>query len=125
MALHQEDWAQWLPMATAVHNNAQNTTTKQTPNSVLMGFAPTLTPLRIQTLGILAADDQITQMIQAQKTALDVINRPTSIPRASFVIGECIWLEGKNLLISLGSFKLCPKRYGPFKISRVVSSVAY
>ena len=24
---HQEDWAQWLPMAMAVHNNAQNTMT--------------------------------------------------------------------------------------------------
>ena len=24
---HQEDWAMWLPMATAVHNNAQNGTT--------------------------------------------------------------------------------------------------
>ena len=79
-AHHQEDWAQWLPMATAVHNNAQNTTTKQTPNLVLMGFAPTLTPLTIQTVGILAADDHITQMIQAQKMAINIINRPTSIP---------------------------------------------
>ena len=61
---HQEDWAQWLPMATAVHNNAQNTTMKQTPNSVLMGFIPTLTPLTCQTLGVPAADDHITQMIQ-------------------------------------------------------------
>ena len=39
---HQENWAQWLPMATAVHNNAQNTTTKQVPSEVLMGFSPIL-----------------------------------------------------------------------------------
>ena len=57
IALHQEDWAQWLPMATAVHNNAQNATTKQVPSTVVMGFSPMLTPLMAQTLGVLAADD--------------------------------------------------------------------
>ena len=43
----------------------------------------------------------------------------------SFAIGEHVWLEGKNLPISTGSSKLRPKRYGPFKISRVISLVAY
>ena len=61
-------------MATAVHNNAQNMTTKQVPNIVLLGFSPMLAPLTRHTLGVLAADDQITQMTQAQNTAIDVIN---------------------------------------------------
>ena len=112
-------------MATAVHNNARNTTTQQSPNTVLMGFTPTLAPSLHQTLGVLAADDRITQMIQTRKAAVDAINRPTSSLRASFAIGEHVWLEGKNLPISTGSSKLCPKRYGPFKISRVISLVAY
>ena len=77
---HQEDWAVWLPMATAVHNNAQNGTTRQVPNSVLMGFTPTLTPSSNQKFGVPAADDRITRMIQAQKLAIEAINRPTSIP---------------------------------------------
>ena len=80
MISHQEDWVQWLPMATVVHNNAQNTTMRQNPSSVLIGFTPTLTPLAGQRLGVLAADDRITRMVQARKTAIDVINRPTSIP---------------------------------------------
>ena len=92
---------------------------------VLMGFSPTLTPMTVQTSGIPAADDQTAQMIQAQKTAIEILNQPTPIPRASFAVGDCMWLEGKNLLISTGSSKLCPKRYGPFKISRIISSVAY
>ena len=90
-----------------------------------MGFSPTLAPLTKHTLGVLAADDRITQMTQAQKTAIDVINRPTSVPRASFTIGDHVWLEGKNLPIAMGTSKLQPKQYGPFKISRVISSVAY
>ena len=122
---HQEDWAQWLPMATVVHNNAQNVTMKQVPSNVLMGFSPILAPLMMQTLGVLAVNDQITQIIQAQRTAIDIINRPTPILRVTFAIGDCVWLEGKNLPISMGSSKLHPKHYGPFKISRVVSSVAY
>ena len=77
---HQEDWAQWLPMVTAVHNNAHNTTMQQSPNTVLMGFTPTLAPSLHQTLGVLSADDQITQMIQTRKAAIDAINRPTSSP---------------------------------------------
>ena len=123
--LYQEDWAQWLPMATVVHNNAQNTTMQQTPNTVLMGFTSTLAPSSNQKFGVPAADDWIMKMVQAQKTAIDIINQPTSIPRASFAIGERVWLEGKNLPISTGSSKLCPKRYGHFKISRVVSPVVY
>ena len=75
-------------MATAVHNNAQNTTTQQTPNMVLMGFTSTLALSSDQKFGVPAADDQITQMTQARKIAIDIINRPTSIPRASFDIGE-------------------------------------
>ena len=71
---HQEDWAQWLPMATAVHNNAHNTTMQQSPNTVLMGFTPTLAPSLHQTLGVPAADDRITQMIQTRKAAVDAIN---------------------------------------------------
>ena len=90
-----------------------------------MGFTPTLVPSLHQTVGIPAADDRITQMIQSRKMAVDAINQPTSSPRASFAIEERVWLEGKNLLISTGSSKLCPKRYGPFKISRVISPVAY
>ena len=122
---HQEDWAQWLPMATAVHNNAQNMMTKQVPNEILTGFLPTLAPLTIQTLSVPAANDHVTQIIQVQKTAIDAINWSTLTPRASFAIGDHVWLEGKNLPISMGSSKLCPKCYGPFKISRVISSVAY
>ena len=73
-AMHQEDWAQWLPMATAVHNNVQNTTTKQVPNTVLMGFSPVLTLFMAQASGVPAVDDRIGQMTQARKIAIDIIN---------------------------------------------------
>ena len=61
-------------MATAVHNNVQNGTMQQVPNSVLMGITPTLTPSSNQKFGVPAADDQITRMIQARKMAIEAIN---------------------------------------------------
>ena len=112
-------------MAMAVHNNVQNGLTKQVPNEVLIGFLPTLAPASIQNLGVLAADNHATWMAQTREMAIDVINQPTVTLRELFTIGDQVWLEGKILPISVGSTKLCPKCYGPFKISRVISPVAY
>ena len=42
-----------------------------------------------------------------------------------YKIGDQVWLEGRNLRIDRPSVKLAPKRYGPFKISKVLSPVTY
>lgn len=39
-------------------------------------------------------------------------------------VGDQVWLEGKNLAIT-GHQKLSPKCYGPFKIMKQISPVAY
>jgi hypothetical protein len=38
----QEGWSQWLPIATAVHNNATNGTTKTLPIETILGYRPWL-----------------------------------------------------------------------------------
>jgi hypothetical protein len=40
-------------------------------------------------------------------------------------VGTQVWLEGRNLKLPYQSTKLAPKRYGPFKIIKEVSPVAY
>jgi len=35
---------QWLTIASAVHNNSENTTTKLAPNQILLGYETTLVP---------------------------------------------------------------------------------
>ena len=42
-----------------------------------------------------------------------------------FSQGQKVWLEGKNLSMTHPTTKLALKRFGPFKISRVLSSVVY
>jgi hypothetical protein len=39
-----KDWTQWLALATAMHNNRRNTTTKLSPNQILLGYNITLNP---------------------------------------------------------------------------------
>ena len=42
-----------------------------------------------------------------------------------FQEGDVVWLDGKNLPFNVPSKKLAPKRYGPFKIEKKISPVAY
>ena len=39
--------------------------------------------------------------------------------------GDLVWLEGRNLRIDQPSIKLALKRYGPFKIGKVLSPITY
>jgi len=42
IAANQNEWSKWLPMATTVHNNSQNSTTGFAPNELLIGWEPSL-----------------------------------------------------------------------------------
>jgi hypothetical protein len=43
ITVNQNEWSKWLPMATAIHNNSQNSTTGFAPNELLIGWEPPLT----------------------------------------------------------------------------------
>ena len=45
--------------------------------------------------------------------------------RVEFKIGDKVWLEGRNLRSDRPSTKLAAKRYGPFKITKVLSPITY
>jgi hypothetical protein len=46
-------------------------------------------------------------------------------PDFSFKLGDKVWLEAKNLTLQYVSAKLAPKRHGPFRITKLISPVAY
>ena len=57
--------------------------------------------------------------------ALNTAARDKNPGVGAFAKGQSIWLEAKNLALPYGSVKLAPRRHGPFKITQVVSPVAY
>jgi hypothetical protein len=61
------------------------------------------------------------QAIVALNQAAEKIGKPET----QYTMGTQVWLEGKNLKLPYQVTKLVPKRYGPFKIIREVSPVAY
>jgi hypothetical protein len=123
-----EDWTQWLALATAVHNNRKNTTTRLSPNQILLGYEPQLTPKTSAPLNNDLAEERIKKMMENKDQATNAINEAAkgngTIP-SQYHIGEQVWLEGKNLKFPHQATKLNPKRYGPFKIIKEISPVAY
>jgi len=62
----------------------------------------------------------------AQATAaLNQVAEKSGTPSAQYNTGDQVWLEGKNLCLPYQATKLAPKRYGPFKIIKEISPVAY
>jgi hypothetical protein len=123
-----KDWTHWLAIATAVHNNQKNETTGLSPNQILLGHELTLqtgedTPSNNKT-----AETRIQNMKEKRAQAIDAINRATQTKQAmmpQYKLGEQVWLKATHLKICHQKTKLKPKRYGPFKIIKEISPVAY
>ena len=123
-----EDWDRWLTTASAVHNNRKNQTTGLSPNQILIGYdVPLQTPNDVETNNALV-ERRIGIMNQRREQAIEALNKTaekSGTPPAQYNTGDQVWLEGKNLQLPHQMTKLVPKRYGPFKIIREISPVAY
>ncbi len=122
-----EDWTSWLSIATAVHNNRKNVTTGLSPNQILWGGEPCLMVTEGEDAKNQTVSDWIKMMRTRRAQAIEAINRSTKqdpIP-SSFMVGAQVWLEGTHLHLPYQSTKLAPKRYGPFKITKEISPIAY
>jgi hypothetical protein len=123
-----KDWTQWLTLATAVHNNRRNETTKLSPNQILLGYNTVLDPGVTPLSNNKIAKERVRIMIEHWKQAIKALNQVVEKhgkPLAQYNTGDQVWLEGKYLQLPYQSTKLAPKRYGPFKIIKEISPVAY
>ena len=123
-----EDWSIWLPITLAVHNNQRNTTTGLSPNQILLRYETTLIPSSSKETNNQAALECTEQMSQSRAQAIEAINRVSNnlgVPPSQFKVNDRVWLDAKNLQLPYQTTKLAPKCYGPFRISKEVSPVAY
>jgi hypothetical protein len=122
----QDDWADWLPLATAVHNSWENATTKLTPMSIITGSQPRLgndlgPPSNNQT-----AEERAVQIKMHREQAITALNQAAQTTITDlYKVEDHVWLEAKNLALPYPTAKLAPRRHGPFPITKRVSAVAY
>ena len=125
---HPEDWVDWLAVATAVHNNRRNTTTGLSPNQILFGHEVPLNPGDTPSSLNEATEDRVKRLLEIQHTAIQAINRIAKQPHQiadQYRVGNQVWLDANHLKLPYHTSKLNPKRYGPFRIQKQISPVAY
>ena len=123
-----EDWTNWLSLASAVHNNRKNATTELSPNQVLLGYETTLVPTETPLSNNDLAEDRIKLLMERRAQAIDAINQSAKADQTvppQYSKGDQVWLEATNLKFMHRKSKLLPKRYGPFKVIKKVSPVAF
>jgi len=131
----QDDWAEWLPLAEFSYNNRVQSSTRYTPFILNSGRHPRLGTEPIRETKVEAVATFLNKMSNARKEAAaalqqasDDMKRFYDHSRSSnitFNIGDMVWLDGKDLRTDRPSKKLEDKRYGPFKIKRVLSPQVY
>jgi transposase InsO family protein len=127
----QDNWAKHLPIIQFALNSWPNATTKHSPFELIMGWIPRTTWIN-QPTTILSVEQRLEELGTIRQHAFDSIKhaqdlmatRGTSrfVPHKE---GAMVWLEGTNLHTFYPTAKLAPKRYGPFRIKRVLSDVSY
>jgi hypothetical protein len=128
LTTNQWDWSKWLTMASIVHNNARNSTTGFAPNTLLVGWEPTLAPPQKQPPSNLATLRSVEQLRQYCTMAIQALNSAAAHHHPTtnlWTVGQQVWLDAKNLKLAYSTAKLVPRRHGPFRITRVLSPVAY
>jgi hypothetical protein len=134
---HQNDWAEWLSLATFSWNAKIDPTTKRSPFEKAHGRQPRLgmEPTRESNdPRIQSANDMVEKMkkvteetesalkaaAEDMKRFYDAKHRPEE-----FRVGDRVWLNAKDLTTERPSKKLDYKRLGPFEIIRKVNDLAY
>jgi Chromo (CHRromatin Organisation MOdifier) domain len=72
-------------------------------------------------------EEYLSNLRRNRLMAIHALNRTaykTNVPPNCWIIGQLVWLEGKNLPLPFDTAKLVPRCHGPFKITRIISPVA-
>src|SRR5258707_15431189 len=131
---HQDDWADWLPLAEFADNNCVHSTTCCTLFELDSGQHPRMGSEPTQSSTVEAADDFAQQMSQMQdevkaalKHAADEMAQYYDCQRSPapvYKVRAKVWLNAQNYMTTHPTKKLYHKWLGPFVIKKVVSPTA-
>ena len=125
---NSKEWSNLLPLATLVHNNSANSTTRLAPNQLLIGREPPATLAQAEGAENPLAELQVKQLRERRIMATQALNRTAQKHTPGppqWTKGQKDWLDVKNLALPYGTIKLAPRQHGPFEIEKVMSPVVY
>lgn len=131
----QDDWVDYLPLAEFAFNNAENSSTKQTPFFANLTYHPTFEPLISERSTIPAAHDLAhrldhihaelrAELKHAQELQSRYYNRHVQ-SSPSYQPDQLVWLLHRNIKTTRPSDKLDHRRLGPFPIERCLGPLTY
>ena len=122
----QNDWSTYLPIVEFAYNLWKYKYTKHTPYELITGMNPDAS-FKIPEDPVPAAQYHLKELIKTRQDAQKALQchiKPLNIPH-TFVLGDLVWLDARNLKIKTSSKKLSPKRYRPYSILEQLSPVTY
>jgi len=121
-------WVDWIALATTVHNNRVNVTTRMSPNQILLGYNPVLNSEE----SLRTTNDLVEMRSEAMelncRNAIWALNKSSDQngpPPSQYKPGQRVWLDATHLKLPHQKAKLTLKHLGPFKIIEEISPVAY
>ncbi|SJL08909.1 uncharacterized protein ARMOST_12283 [Armillaria ostoyae] len=134
---HQNDWADWLPLAEFAHNNRAHSATGKSPFMILYRRNPRIIPdsPRTPNSKVPAASDFSKAMAQIHKETETALEEAAGRMKAQYDkhkrttreyhVGDKVWLDATNLHLPRPKKKLDDKRVGPFLILEKTGASAY
>ena len=87
--VQQDDWDEWLPIASFIHNQWLNATTKLSPHEVLLGYVPAAAEAITPETNNAAAKDRQTILKEHRAVAVQALNKTTqSMPPAQYRVSK-------------------------------------
>ena len=128
----QDRWVDWLHLAEFTHNNRVHSSKGMSPFYIVMGYNPKPFPQVFRPTNVPELNQRLKLIGQAQDEALAAHRNSQQMMKDRFIgktirfnMGDKVWLDAGNLRLQHGNRKLAPKRYGPFKITKVLTKHAY
>ncbi|MBW0578882.1 hypothetical protein O181_118597 [Austropuccinia psidii MF-1] len=133
VSYHQDDWYTWLPLAEFAYNNAEHSSTKQSPFFTIYGRNPSFDSIHISQdspAGKLSTKLQSVQQVVKEELESAIrrfkkyADRNRAIP-PDFQPGDKVWLASENIKTTRPTEKLSERWLGPFEVMKKIGSHAY
>ncbi|MBW0563568.1 hypothetical protein O181_103283 [Austropuccinia psidii MF-1] len=130
VSYHQDDWHTWLPLSEFAYNNAEHSSTKQSPFFTIYGRNPISDSIHIsQDSPAVKVSTKLQSVQQVVKEELELAIRRfkkyadrkrTITP--DFQPGDNVWLASKSIKTRRPNKKLSERWLGPFEVILITSS---